>query len=150
MWTGIIAFVRPVMVCSIKEVSMHHVSSSASTKTGMPPLWITACAVAIMVNEGIITSSSGFIPSVARARSKAVEPLVVLTPYLTPTYLAMPFSSFSMKLTCSSRQSEDIQFLSIAAFTYFLAFFGITGIHVGTLICNTPFLRHLLKSYTKP
>jgi hypothetical protein len=71
-------------------------------------------AVAIMVKVGMITSSPGSSPSVAIARCMATVPLAQAMPYFTPQISAKRASKSRIK-----RPAEDIQFVSIACWTYF-------------------------------
>ncbi|CAC6999193.1 Uncharacterised protein [Staphylococcus aureus] len=57
-----------------------------------------ACAVAINVNAGTITSSPGFTPTDMSARCKLEVPLAVDNAYSAPTYFLYFFSNSSIIL----------------------------------------------------
>src|SRR3990172_1717891 len=98
------ALVRDVIFASICETSMHHVSGSQSTKTGMQSRSIIGKAQEIMVKDGMMTSSPGFKSMQPIATCKAVVPLLTAIPYFMPQYSAHFASNSSMK-----RPAEDIQ-----------------------------------------
>jgi len=62
-WTGRIAFVRGVTAASTAAGSMQKSSARTSAKTGVGPDAEDRAAVALKLNETVITSSPGPIPS---------------------------------------------------------------------------------------
>lgn len=87
---------------------MFQVAGSASTRTGVAPVYRTAFGVAIMVKVGMITSSPRPIPCVAAAGWSAAVPFAHATPCSQPTAAAK---------ACSKRRTngpaEEIQFDSM-------------------------------------
>ena len=79
--------VRGPIVASTCVRSRFQVTGSASTSTGVAPVYATAFAVAIIVNVGRITSSPFSRPRAASARWSAVVPLEQATPKRQPTAL---------------------------------------------------------------
>ena len=78
------AFVLGVIRSRSWSTSRFHVSLSESMKTGLQPAYTTAKAVAMLVKAGTMTSSPGSRPRLATASARAVVPLVVTIPCLTP------------------------------------------------------------------
>ena len=72
---------------------MHIVSDSTSTKTGIPPLIITACAVDTKLSDGKITSLF-FISINDSAKFNADVPLLTAMQLLEPTYFLNSHSNF--------------------------------------------------------
>ena len=83
-WTGRIAFVRGVIAASTAAGSMQKSSSRTSTRTGVAPTRRIALTVALKLNETVITSSPGPIPSAWRIASRATVPLLMRTACFTP------------------------------------------------------------------
>src|SRR5215470_13009766 len=111
-----IIFVFVVILSSISATSMLPVPGSESTKTGVPPHWVTAPAVAIIVNAGIRTSSPSWIPSAHSARNSAEPPELTATACFAPQRLANASSN-----RCTGGAIDDSQFFSIASWTYFFS-----------------------------
>src|SRR6185369_8419779 len=84
-WTGTMARVRGPMAASTFAGSMPNVRGSTSTKTGTPPWWSTAIAVATKVKAGTMTSSPAWMPAPISARCSAEVPLLVARLYRAPT-----------------------------------------------------------------
>src|SRR5690606_27567635 len=86
--TGMMTLVRGVIAASTASGSMHKVSASMSTSTGLAPTCSTTLAVAAKVRAGTITSSPGPTPSATRATwSPAVHELSIReVPSGAPTY----------------------------------------------------------------
>ena len=84
MCTTMIALVRGVMASSIRAGSMHHVSRSTSTGTGVAPVSATTFAETIKVKVGMRTSSPGPMFRDSNARCNAAVPLLHATPYEAP------------------------------------------------------------------
>src|SRR5688500_6710015 len=72
--TAIIAVVRGVIVTSIRSSSMLRVSGLMSTNTATAPLNTNALAVDANVNDGMITSSPGWISQSSAVISRAAVP----------------------------------------------------------------------------
>src|SRR5438445_54501 len=64
-----IARVRGVIFFSICVTSMHQVWGSLSTRTGLPPLYVTAIGQELIVNVGISTSTPGVMPYITNANN---------------------------------------------------------------------------------
>ncbi len=75
-----IAFVLGVIAFSISFGSIHQLSSSISTITGVAPVYKTALIVAAKVRSGTMTSSPGPIPKVTNAKCNATVPLETAMP----------------------------------------------------------------------
>ena len=72
---------------------MHNVFGSTSTKTGIPPLRIIACAVEINEREGKITSLF-FMSKTDYAKFRAAVPLFTATLFFVLVYLENIVSNF--------------------------------------------------------
>ena len=81
-----------------------------------------------MVKVGMITSSPGSRPSVAMARCMATVPLAQAMPYFTPQISAKRASKSRMK-----RPADEIQFVSMACWTYFISLPPSVGSHTGMI-----------------
>ncbi len=79
-----IAFVRGVIAASTWAGSMQKSSSRMSTKTGVAPARRMTLTVALKLNETVMTSSPGPIPSAWRTASWATVPLLIRTACRTP------------------------------------------------------------------
>ena len=75
---------RGVMAASIAAGSMQKSSARMSTRTGVAPTRRIALTVALKLNETVITSSPGPIPSAWRIASRATVPLVMRIACRTP------------------------------------------------------------------
>ena len=112
--TGIIALVLTVIANSSFCGSIFHVSSSESIKTGLAPVYATAFAVAINVNDGIRTSSPVPIPNATKAKCNATVPFETASAYLHPQYSENCFSNISINLPL-----DEIQFSVMHSVKYF-------------------------------
>jgi hypothetical protein len=74
---------------------MFNVSSLISAKTGLPPQYIMALAVAAKVMGVVIASSPVEMPATAQAAWSAAVPLDTATAYLAPQYSATFLSNSS-------------------------------------------------------
>ena len=79
-----IALVRGVIAASTWPGSMQKSSSRTSTKTGVAPARRITLTVALKLNETVMTSSPGPMPSACRTASWATVPLLISTACLTP------------------------------------------------------------------
>src|SRR5256712_445478 len=128
MCTTMIAFVRGVMAASIFAGSMHHVSGSTSTSTGLAPAMITTLAVTMMVKSGMITSSPAPTPIVSSAMWSPTVPLAQATPWVTLQYRAKLSSNWRTYFPC-----EEIQRVSRQSMTYFFSLPRRTGSQTGII-----------------
>ena len=92
-----------VIFFSISSILIFQVSRFTSTKIGLAELLIIAMALEIIVNDGIITSSSLFKSNDLIAISSAAVPLLTAQPNLRFKKFAILFSNF-----LTSGPSEDI------------------------------------------
>src|SRR5690606_40943644 len=97
--TGMMTLVGGVIAVSTASGSMHKVSASMSTSTGLAPTCSTTLAVAAKVRAGTITSSPGPTPSATRATwSPAVHELSIReVPSGAPTYSPQLLSDVFMR-----------------------------------------------------
>src|SRR5687767_3295142 len=91
--TATIARVRGVSLRATAAGSRLYVLGSTSAKTGRPPWWSTACAVAMNDSAGMITSSPRPTPAAASAMCRAAVPLLVARQKRLPTKRANSASS---------------------------------------------------------
>src|ERR1019366_2410592 len=138
-----IARVRGVMRASSCPASSPNVTGSQSTSTGTPPLWSTASAQEMIVNDGMMTSSPGCRPSVSTASCNALVPLLTATPYFIPQNAAQRCSNSSMNLP-----AEETQPVRMHSAVYSASRSpntgSLTGIMLEALLLFEPGVRALL------
>src|SRR5690606_56578 len=91
--TGMMALVRGVILASISDVSILQVSGSTSTNTGLAPSSTMTSAVATKVNDVVMTSSPGPMPSAIRDMSRASVPDATVMQWRAPLWAQRAASS---------------------------------------------------------
>ena len=105
-----IAFVRGVIAASTAAGSMQKSSSRMSTRTGVAPARRITLTVALKLNETVMTSSPGPMPSACSTASWATVPLLIRTAWRTPQYAAQASSNAAVRRPMASMPgAEDLQ-----------------------------------------